>query len=209
MSLSAGPSQPVAPDAPRRRGRPRDASADDRILAAAAELILTRGFDNMTVDEVAAKARAGKATVYRRWAGKEDLAFAALEQLYSTQLPVPDTGSVHGDLLETVRQGLEFAGSDVGRKYVRMTVSESLRDPRLGALYTSAFGGQEAAARELFQRGIDRGELRPDFRMDLAVNWLVGLVILYSIIERQIPSPDEAESLVTFMLEGIGARGEG
>ena len=104
---------------------------------------------------------------------------------------------------------LLVAGSDVGRKYVRMTVSESLRDPRIGALYTSAFEGQEAAARELFQRGIDRGELRPDFRMDLAVNWLVGLVILYSIIERQIPSPDEAESLVAFMLEGIGARGEG
>jgi AcrR family transcriptional regulator len=206
VSMSASPAQPEEPDAPRRKGRPRDASADDRILAAAAELILQRGFDNMTVDEVAAKARAGKATVYRRWAGKEDLALAALEQLYSTQLPIPDTGTIRGDLLEATRLALEFSGSETGRAYTRMTVAESLRDRRVGALYTSAFANQEAAARELFQRGIDRGELRPDFRMDLAVNWFAGIMILWAIIERPVPSPDEAADFVDFMLEGIQAR---
>ena len=204
--MSASPAQPDEPDAPRRKGRPRDASADERILAAAAELILTRGFDNMTVDEVAAKARAGKATVYRRWAGKEDLAFAALQQLYTTQLPIPDTGTLRGDLIAATRQALEFSGSETGRAYMRMTVAESLRDRRVGALYTAAFEGQEAAARQLFQRGIDRGELRPDFRMDLAVNWFAGLMILYAIIERPVPSPDEAEDFVEFVLEGIGPR---
>ena len=205
--MSASPAQPDEPlDAPRRKGRPRDASADERILAAAAELILTRGFDNMTVDEVAAKARAGKATVYRRWAGKEDLAFAALEQLYSTRLPLPNTGSVRGDLLEGTRQILEFVGSETGLAYIRMTIAESLRDRRVGALYTAAFEGQESQARELFQRGIDSGELRPDFRMDLAIDWFVGLVILYAIIERPMPSPDEAEEILEFVLEGISAR---
>jgi AcrR family transcriptional regulator len=190
--MSASPAQPDGPGAPRRKGRPRDASADERILAAAAELILTRGFDNMTVDEVAARARAGKATVYRRWAGKEDLAFAALEQLYSTQLPIPDTGSLRGDLLEATRQALEFSGSETGRAYLRMTVGESLRDPRVGALYTAAFEGQEAAAR--------------DFRMDAAVNWFAGMMILYAIIDRPVPSPDEAGEFVDFVLEGIGSR---
>jgi AcrR family transcriptional regulator len=204
VSLSASPAQPDEPDAaPRRKGRPRDASADERILAAAAQLILTRGFDNMTVDEVAAIAKAGKATVYRRWAGKEDLAFAALEQLYSTQLPIPDTGNVRDDLIEATRTALEFSGSETGRAYMRMTCAESLRDGRIGALYTSAFESQEAAAREMFQRGIDRGELRPDFRMDLAVDWFAGLMILYAIIERPVPSPEEAEEMVEFVLQGI------
>lgn len=193
--------------APRRKGRPRDASADERILAAAAELILTRGFDNMTVDEVAAKARAGKATVYRRWAGKEDLAFAALEQLYSTELPVPDTGSIRGDLQEGFRQALEFGQSEIGRSYLRMTVAESLRDRRVGALYTAAFEGEEAAAREMFQRAIDRGELRPDFPMDLATDWFAGLLVLYAVIERPLPGPDEVDRLVDLLLDGIGSRG--
>jgi AcrR family transcriptional regulator len=204
--MSASPALPEEPGAPRRKGRPRDASADERILAAAAQLILTRGFDNMTVDEVAATARAGKATVYRRWAGKEDLAFAALEQLYNTELPVPDTGNFLEDLRTATRQALEFAASETGRAYVRMTVAESLRDSRIGALYTSAFEGQEAAVRRLLQRGIDRGELRPDFRMDLAANWLVGLMVLYAVIGRPAPSPEEADELLAFALEGIGPR---
>src|SRR5215217_4491127 len=136
--MSASPSQPEEPDAPRRKGRPRDASADERILAAAAQLILTRGFDNMTVDEVAATAKAGKATVYRRWAGKEDLAFAALEQLYGQEFPIPDTGSVAGDLRAAYTQGIEFAHTEAGLAYLRMSIAESLRDERIAALYIGA-----------------------------------------------------------------------
>ena len=91
----------VLGDVRRKRGRPRDPEADGRILAAASSLILLRGFDSMTVDEVATNAGVGKATVYRRWARKEDLAVAAMEQLYRDEMPSPDTGSIRGDLLST------------------------------------------------------------------------------------------------------------
>jgi AcrR family transcriptional regulator len=206
--MSASAATPEEPVNPRRKGRPRDASADERILAAAAQLILTRGFDNMTVDEVAAKARAGKATVYRRWAGKEDLAFAALEQLYGTELPVPDTGSLRGDLRAGFSQALEFGGSETGRAYLRMSLAESLRDRRVGALYTAAFESQEAAAREMLQRGIDRGELRPDFPMDIVADWFAGLLVLYAVIERPLPGQDEVEDLIDMLLDGIGNKGQ-
>jgi AcrR family transcriptional regulator len=169
--------------------------------------MLTRGYDNMTVDEVAATARAGKATVYRRWAGKEDLAFAALEQLYTQELPIPDTGSLRGDLRVSMGQALEFSGSETGRAYMRMTVAESLRDKRVGALYTAAYEGQEAAARAMFERAITRGEVRPDFRMDVAVSWFAGLMTLYAVIDRPVPSPDEVDELIDFLLDGIGKRG--
>ncbi|MCX6397665.1 MAG: TetR/AcrR family transcriptional regulator [Propionibacteriales bacterium] len=196
---------PVEPPAPRRKGRPRDASADERILAAAAELILQRGYDNMTVDEVAARAKAGKATVYRRWAGKEDLAFAALEQLYSSELPVPDTGSIREDLTQAFTQALEFVSSDTGRAYLRMTISESLRDDRLGALYTVAHHSQEAAARSMFERGIARGELRADMRVDFAVAWISGLLVLNSTLDQAQPGLDEVGDMVDFVLRGCQA----
>jgi AcrR family transcriptional regulator len=198
------PAQPEP--GPRRKGRPRDASADERILAAAAELILKRGYDNMTVDEVAAVAKAGKATVYRRWAGKEDLAFAALEQLYSTEFPVPDTGTVLGDLRETYRQGLEFAHSPAGRDYLRMSVAESLRDPRIGALYRAAHEAQQEAHRVIFERGIARGELRSDFRVDLAVASFGALVVLRSIIDRPAPGLDEIDEMLDLLMNGIARR---
>lgn len=191
--------------APRRKGRPRDASADERILAAAAELILRHGYDNMTVDEVAAMAKAGKATVYRRWAGKEDLAFAALEQLYSTEFPIPDTGSVREDLRASYRQGLEFAASPAGRAYLRMSVAESLRDERIGALYRSAHEAQEAATRVIFERGIARGELRAGFRIDVAVSTFGGLLVLRTVIDRPTPNIDEIEDLIDLLWNGIRA----
>lgn len=190
---------------PRRKGRPRDASADERILAAAASLILQHGYDNMTVDEVAAMAKAGKATVYRRWSGKEDLAFAALEQLYSTELPVPDTGSLVGDLRAAYSRALEFVSSPQGHAYMRMTISESLRDKRLGGLYAMAHKTQESAARVMFERGIARGEVRPDIRIDLAVSWFSGLMVLRATIDDPQPGLDEVDDLIAFLLRGIGA----
>ena len=191
---------------PRRKGRPRDAGADERILAAAAELILQRGYDNMTVDEVAATAKAGKATVYRRWAGKEDLAFAALEQLYSQEFPIPDTGSVAGDLRAAYRQGLEFANSESGRAYLRMSIAESLRDERIAALYVGAHDAQEKAARAIFERGVARGELRDDFRVDLAISTFGGLVVLGAVIGRATPQVTDVEGLLDLILNGIGKR---
>ncbi len=111
--MSAGPTPELTPDVDaaatppaevrRKRGRPRDPEADARILAAASSLILLRGYESMTVDEVASSAGVGKATVYRRWSRKEDLAVAAMEQLYRDEMPPPDTGSIRGDLLRDVR----------------------------------------------------------------------------------------------------------
>jgi len=196
----------VEPPLPRRKGRPRDAGADERILAAAAELILQRGYDNMTVDEVAATAKAGKATVYRRWAGKEDLAFAALEQLYGREFPIPDTGSVEGDLRAAYKQGLEFAATKAGRAYLRMSISESLRDERIAALYIGAHQAQEAAARAIFERGIARGELRPDFRIDIAVSTFGGLLTLNAVVGGPVPSVGDVDDLIDLMMNGIAAR---
>lgn len=205
VSQTTGVSEPVERPLPRRKGRPRDAGADERILAAAAELILLHGYDNMTVDEVAARAKAGKATVYRRWAGKEDLAFAALEQLYGTEFPVPDTGSIVGDLRESFIQGLEFVSSDAGKAYLRMTISESLRDERLRALYTAAHNAQEAASRQMFERAIARGELRSDFRIEFALSWFSGLLVLNSVTDKPQPSLDQVDEMIDFLMNGITA----
>src|SRR6187551_908193 len=97
-NVGSAVSRPPVPEVRRKRGRPRDPEADGRILAAASALILMRGFESMTVDEVASSAGVGKATVYRRWSRKEDLAVAAMEQLYRDEVPTADTGSIRGDL---------------------------------------------------------------------------------------------------------------
>ncbi len=187
----------------RKRGRPRDPNADIRILEAAAGLILVRGFDNMTVDEVASRAKVGKATVYRRWARKEDLGLAALRQLYRSKLPATDTGSVRGDLRASYQDVVEFAASPSGGRHLRLAVAESMHDSRVRDIYRQAFTSAEEPTRECLRRGVDRGEVRSDIPLEYAAQWLVALVIARTVSARALPTPEEVEGLVELVLNGV------
>lgn len=187
----------------RGRGRPRDPETDGRITAAAARLILQRGFDKTTVDDVAAAAGVGKATVYRRWPSKEDLAVAAMESLYAAEFPEPDTGSIWTDLAASYRGVLEFVNTPEGEAYLRMSIAESVRDPRIAALYKDATERRERTSRSTFERAIARGEVRPDIDVDAAVQWLGGLLAVRAITNRPMPGVDEADRLVEFTLRGV------
>jgi AcrR family transcriptional regulator len=196
---------PAAPPARRKRGRPRDPQADGRILAAASALILMRGFESMTVDEVASNAGVGKATVYRRWARKEDLAVAAMEQLYRDEMPPPDTGTIRGDLEATYTAVLTFVNSTAGGDYVRTTIKESMRDERIAALYRAARHRAEEGVVAMLKRAMDRGEVREDIHVAAAVQFLGGLVHSRAIRSDPMPGLDEIDLLVDFVLHGISA----
>jgi len=164
-----------------------------------------RGFEKMTVDHVAAAAGVGKATVYRRWPSKEDLAVAAMERLYSAEFPAPDTGSVRGDLTQVFRSVVSFVGSPEGYAYLKMSIAESVRDDRIAALYRAATEQAEDEGRSIYLRGIDRGELRPDIDVTACVQWLSGLLAVRAITNRPMPTLDDVDGLVELALHGIVA----
>lgn len=192
----------TGPLARRGRGRPRSPGTDERITAAAAELMLQRGFDRTTVDEVAARAHVGKATVYRRWPSKEDLAVAAMETLYAAEMPEPSTGSIRGDLTASYRSVLEFVNTPQGEAFVRTSIVESVRDDRIAALYRASTERREAYHRVTFEQAIERGEVRADLDLDIAVQWLGGLLAARAITRRPMPSVDDVDALVEFTLRG-------
>jgi AcrR family transcriptional regulator len=203
MGAGAAVSNSPVPDVRRKRGRPRDPEADGRILAAAASLILLRGFDSMTVDDVATSAGVGKATVYRRWARKEDLAVAAMEQLYRDEMPTPDTGSIREDLRLMFTSVLQFANSASGTDYLRTSIKESLRDERIATLYREASERAEEKTNSVYQRAIARGEVRDDIPMDVVVQLLGGLVTMRAITGDEMPRVEQLDQLVDFVLRGI------
>src|SRR4051812_19570536 len=89
-----------------RLGRKRDESRDPEILDAALDVLAETGYDGMTIDMVAARAKAGKATLYRRWSSKEDLVIDAVARMKSGDLNLsspPDTGTLRGDLVAMVK----------------------------------------------------------------------------------------------------------
>jgi AcrR family transcriptional regulator len=187
----------------RGRGRPRDPKTDERIIEAAAELLRQRGFERMTVDDVAARACVGKATVYRRWPSKDDLAVAAMERLYSVEMPQPDTGSIRGDLAESYKAVLTFVGSPEGTAYLKMSIAESVRDERIAALYRTATERAEEQARQMYLRAIARGEVREDVDLDCCVQWLGGLIAVRAITNRPLPTLEDVPHLVELTVRGI------
>lgn len=201
--LADDSSAPADVAARRGRGRPRDPETDDRITKAAAELLLRRGFDRTTVDDVAARAGVGKATVYRRWPSKEDLAVAAMETLYSVEIPEADSGSIHSDLTASYRSVLTFVNTPDGAAFLRTSIAESVRDDRIAALHRASTQQREDLTRRTFERAIARGEVRSDIDVDSAVQWLGGVLAIRAITHRPMPPVEDAEKLVEFTLHGI------
>jgi hypothetical protein len=126
-------------------------------------------------------------------------------QLYDAQMPVADTGSIKGDLRAMFTQVLTFANSEQGSAYIRTCIAESVRDPRIAALYRAANNQAEAGAREVFLRAIDRGEVRRDANVSVAVQIMAGILTVRTITEMSIPEPSEVESLVDLVLRGVGS----
>ncbi len=161
-------------DAP-RPGRKRDASRDPAILDAAVEVLAEVGYDGMTIDMVAARAKAGKATVYRRWASKSELVIDAVACLKNADLDMaslPDTGTLRGDLVAMIRP---HSIEDAKRKLQVMggLVSMLSRHPELAAAVQAAIVDPRArAVRFLLERAIARGEIRAD--VDVATLSLVS-----------------------------------
>ncbi len=189
---------------PRRgRGRPRDPGADARITTAAAELMVERGFDKMTVDGVAERAHVGKATVYRRWPSKSDLAVAAISEVLLTEFPEHDTGSITSDLRAGIVDTVNFVGSPAGAAFMRMCIAESIRDPRIAALYRESSDRAELRSKEAFARAVKRGEIRSEARIDYALSWIGGIIASRIIADRPMPTLDDVDEMLDFVLRGV------
>jgi AcrR family transcriptional regulator len=186
-----------------RRGRPRDAGADERIRQAAADLLLQRGFGRMTVDEVAEIAGVAKATVYRRYPSKEDLAADAMQRLFDVEVPVPDTGSIRADLEQVYADLVTFSRSEAGEAFLRLAAAECCRDTRVAALYREMLLTRLERGRILIDRAIERGEIRPDTDPEILFDWLPGLVILRVLADRPLPALEDVPALVEATLRGV------
>ena len=178
-----------AEEAPARgRGRPRSEQADQAILDATLRMLGTHGVGGTTIEGVAADAGVGKTTIYRRWPTKTDLILAAISNIVPPGDP-PDTGSMAGDmaaLAETQRRRL--AGSGLSGIVPRV-LAESMGDPDLHRDFVERVVEPFRAMLRLFiERGIDRGELRPDLEVESLVDLLHAIPIYRILMSRGDPA---------------------
>lgn len=150
---------------PTKLGRKRDHTRDPEILAAALDVLAETGYDGMTIDMVANRAKAGKATVYRRWASKGELIVDAVACMKTQDIDyehLPDTGTLRGDLVAMIKP---HAIEDGEKKLQIMAGLMSMlsRDPELADAANAAIVEPRARVnRILMRRAAERGEISAD-----------------------------------------------
>lgn len=171
---------------PRRRGCPRprvEGERESEILDAALDLLARVGYDRMTMDAVAAEAKASKATLYRRWATKSSLVVdAILRSKQALQTPEVDTGSLREDLVQMAcgHGGLTDAKS---AQVMAGVVTAMHHDPDFAAEFrTRVLGPKIDVARRVFERARARGEITADLDLDLMSPALAGIILHRSFV---------------------------
>jgi AcrR family transcriptional regulator len=144
--------------APRRRGDVLLDAIFEATLAELAEL----GYAALTMEGVAARAKASKASLYRRWSSRAELVLDAMHSIRPYDLQPPNTGSVREDLLILLQQLTGVYNSPPGEATNALT-AEILRDPELRQAARLRFIDPTVAlVREVLHRGALRGEVRMD-----------------------------------------------
>jgi AcrR family transcriptional regulator len=207
-NAGVAPNSGPAGDCPaaRRPGRPRSEQAAQAILEAAIEAVGERGIDGVSCEDVAARAGVGKATLYRRWPGKEDLLIAAFAAL-RRPLPEPGGESVRADLIAMLEVMADDAEDPRHAQQYALLHAEGERYPRLVALYRErVIEPRRELMRSVLRRGIAAGEVRPDADVEIAMLALTGAVMARGKLDTPRPDPGFATRVVDELLLGLAPR---
>lgn len=190
----------------RRPGRPRSERADQAIIDAALSLFAESGPEGLCIERVAARAGVGKATIYRRWPGKEDLLLDAIAAM-KAPLPEPAGLSVRDDLVALLDAVCQESADPRRAREFALLLGEGAKYPRLMARYVeNVVEPRREVIRSVLRRGIATGELRADLDADSALFMLIGAGLVRGKYEPGGVPAGYPERVVDELLHGLAAR---
>lgn len=185
------------------RGRPRCEEAHKKILKAAYEMLSEVGFMDLTIEGVAARAEVGKPTIYRRWKTKAQLAMDAFLSGVSPEIAFPDTGSVEEDFREQMNKIVKLMNSSKG-EILASVVGCGQADKELIETFREHWLlPRREDAKRIFQRGVERGELRDDVDAELAIDMLYS-PLFYRLLLKHLPlSQTFVDEIIDVAFKGL------
>jgi AcrR family transcriptional regulator len=169
-------------DAAAPRGRPRDSRADAAILAATFRQLVDVGYAGLSIESVAAEAGVAKTTLYRRHPTKKELVVAALVAA-TPFVPPPVDLPTRQALEQFVRAAIHMLIDSGAFRVLGSLLLEESREPGLLATFRARLlAPRRALVEAMLQRGIERGEIRPDIDSLVVTEMIAGAIIGHHVI---------------------------
>jgi AcrR family transcriptional regulator len=190
-----------------QRGRPRSQEADRAILTATVDLLASRGLAAMSIEEVAARAGVGKATIYRRWSSKGLLALDAFVTSFQEQQPLPDTGTLRGDLIAALSAWVRAVTQTSMGRLLTGLVAEAQHDEELRAGWRDrVLEPLRTQHRIMLDRAIARGEIPATVDQEVVLDLFFGAA-QHRLLFGHLPLTDDfIREVVDVILDGIRPR---
>lgn len=197
----------------RRTGRPRSVEADRAILGATRAALVELGWGKLTMGDVAARAGVAKTTLYRRWAGKNELVVDAVAAVFEEHLGSADCGSLRADIENVVVRFAELLELPETKTALMAVVAEATQDEALGARVRSAIVDRQ---KRLVLIGRERAQLRGELpreedpgtaarNADLIFDVIAGSVVHRLLVSAEPVDTEWAQGFSTLLLYGLAA----
>ncbi|MFF9867003.1 MULTISPECIES: TetR/AcrR family transcriptional regulator [unclassified Streptomyces] len=193
-----------------RTGRPRSIAADTAILEATRAALVELGWSKLTMSDVATRAGVAKTTLYRRWAGKNELVVDAVAVLFD-ELQLPDRGSLMADIEGVVLQFAALLERPETKTALMAVIAESTRDePLRERIRTSIVERQKRLVQEGRRRAQARGELPAGPGPMAGTDDLIFDVIAGAVVHRALVSAEPVDAqwvqrFTALLLGGLAA----
>jgi AcrR family transcriptional regulator len=196
---------PGAGQARARRPGGRSARVREAVLSATLALMEEKGIQGLTVAEIAARAGVHETSIYRRWGQPAQLVTEACLTYADRQMPVPDTGSLFGDLVAMHAEGVRFLESPMGHGMVAWSV-QAPNTPPFNEVVASYWRGRAAQHARIFERARARGEWTSDEDISLLLTRLIGPMYFRHFLLRLKTGPDDIAEMIRRFLASCGDR---
>jgi len=190
-----------------QRGRPRSQEADRAILTATADLLASRGLAAISIEEIAARAGVGKTTIYRRWPSKGLLALDAFVASFQAQQPLPDTGTLRGDMIAALTLWVRAVTETPMGAMLTGLIAEAQHDPSLRAAWRErVLEPLRSQHRIMLDRAIARGEIAATVDREVVLDLFFGAA-QHRLLLGHLPLTDDfIAEVVDVILGGILVR---
>lgn len=200
--MESGSSRPAGHGA--RPGRPRDRRIDRAVFDATVGLLAEVGYERASFEAIAQRAGVGRPSLYRRWKSKAALVVETLGALAGTD-PVPDTGSLFGDLEALTTAMAEVYDTPLARRVVPGLLGDLSRQPDLAVRFRDAYiEPRRASTKRALARAEARGEIPPVADKELVCDLLAGPLLLRAFVLDRPTSATDAIAIVGAVLAFLG-----